>query len=137
MTKHIQVAVAVVMNPQDEIFISRRSATQHQGNKWEFPGGKVEPNEAVEAALQREIQEELGITIQTYTHLLDITHEYPAEAHSAAKTVTLHVYTVTQWQGEPRGAEGQTTCWVKRQALAELEFPIANRAIIARLLSSV
>jgi len=63
MTVH--VAVAVLINPHGQILISKRSASQHQGNKWEFPGGKVEAGETSRQALRREIREELGLVIQS------------------------------------------------------------------------
>ena len=124
----IQVAVAVIINDKDEVFISRRSADQHQGNKWEFPGGKVEANEKVEDALHREIKEELGIDIQSQNHLIDITHEYEA------KTVKLGVFEIRDWSGEPSGMEGQPTRWIKRVKLNEVEFPKANKAIVELLI---
>ena len=130
----IQVAVAVIINSDDEIFISRRSAEQHQGNKWEFPGGKVETGETSQEALVREIKEELGIDVQSSSHLTDITHKYKNDidsSHSiASKTVRLEVYEVRDWLGEPQGMEGQPTRWVKRAELAEIEFPAANKEIV-------
>ncbi len=124
----IQVAVAVIINDKDEIFISRRSADQHQGNKWEFPGGKVEENETVEDALKREIKEELGIDVQSQTHLIDITHEYDT------KTVKLEVFEIKNWTGEPCGMEGQPTRWIKREDLSDVEFPKANKTIVDLLM---
>jgi len=130
----IQVAVAVIINSEDEILISRRSAEQHQGNKWEFPGGKVEADETSQEALGREIKEELGIDVQASTHLTDITHEYQADDPELSKTVRLEVYEIRQWLGEPKGMEGQPTSWVKREDLADFEFPNANKAIIELLM---
>jgi len=124
----IQVAIAVIINDNDEIFISRRAADQHQGNKWEFPGGKVETNESVEDALRREIKEELGIEVHSQNHLIDITHEYET------KTVKLEVFEIRDWSGKPTGMEGQPTRWVKRSDLAEIEFPKANKAIVDLLM---
>lgn len=124
----IQVAVAVIINNNDEIFICRRSADQHQGNKWEFPGGKIEENEKVEDALRREIKEECGIDVQSQAHLIDITHEYET------KTVKLEVFEIRNWSGEPSGMEGQPTRWIKRSELTEVEFPKANKAIVELLI---
>jgi 8-oxo-dGTP diphosphatase len=124
----IQVAVAVIINDKDEVFISRRSADQHQGNKWEFPGGKVEENETVEDALRREIKEELGIDVQSQTYLIGITHEYDT------KRVKLEVFEIRDWTGEPSGMEGQPTRWIKRENLCDVEFPKANKAIVGLLM---
>ncbi len=131
----IQVAVAVIINSDDEILISRRSAEQHQGNKWEFPGGKVEADESSEEALGREIKEELGIEVQASIHLMDIVHEYKADDTEQSKTVKLEIFEVREWSGKPQGMEGQPTRWVKRAELAGIEFPKANKAIIDLLLN--
>ena len=131
----IQVAVAIITNSNDEILISRRSANQHQGNKWEFPGGKVEQGESVKEALNREIKEELGIEVLASTHFTQIDHEYKAVDPKQSKTVKLMVYEVKHWLGEARGMEGQPIRWVKRNALETFEFPNANKAIIKLLLN--
>ncbi len=131
----IQVAVAVIINSNDEILISRRSAEQHQGNKWEFPGGKLEANENTQEGLRREIKEELGIEVQSAKHLTDITHEYKADDPQQSKTVRLEVFEVREWLGEPQGMEGQPTRWAKREELLDIEFPTANKAIVELLLN--
>ena len=130
----IKVAVAIITNSNNEILISRRSANQHQGNKWEFPGGKVEEGETVKDALNREIKEELGIEILASEHFTDIDHEYKGDDPKQSKTVKLMVYEVKYWLGEPRGMEGQPIRWVKRNDLKTFEFPNANKAIIQLLL---
>ena len=61
--KRVHVAAAVIRDSSGKILIARRADTQHQGGLWEFPGGKVEADESVETALDRELQEELGITV--------------------------------------------------------------------------
>src|SRR3954465_8084222 len=75
--KRVHVAAAVIRGTDGKILIARRADTQHQGGLWEFPGGKVEPGEAVEAALARELQEELGITVEAARPLIKVTHDYP------------------------------------------------------------
>lgn len=133
--KLIRVAVAVIVNDKEEVLISRRSAEQHQGNKWEFPGGKVEEGETAKDALNREIKEELGIEVLTSTHLTDIDHEYKAVDPTQSKTVRLEVFKVKYWLGESHGMEGQPVRWVKRGELPHIDFPNANKAIIKLLLS--
>ena len=130
----IHVAVAVIINDDNEILISRRSADQHQGNKWEFPGGKVEQNETVQEALSREIKEELDIDVLASSHLIDITHEYKSDTPEDSKTVTLEVFEVRDWKGQAIGMEGQPTRWIKREELNDIEFPKANQEIIDLLI---
>lgn len=120
----VHVAVAVIVNQNDEILIAKRGSHQHQGNKWEFPGGKVEDNETSQEALRREIFEELGVQIESATQITNITHDY------ADKKVILDVYLVENWQGEIEGKENQPILWVDKKSLNQYEFPAANEAIL-------
>ena len=129
-TKHIHVAVGVITNPQKQILIAKRAANAHQGGLWEFPGGKVEAGEAVTDALARELFEELAIKPTACRFFMDIVHDYPD------KTVRLDIWTVSEFTGEPSGAEGQVIRWVALSELADYEFPKANVAIIDKLLKS-
>lgn len=123
----IHVAVAALVNPRREVLISKRPAGVHQGGLWEFPGGKLEVNEDVEAALGRELHEELGIRPATLRPLIRITHDYPD------KSVLLDVWYVSGFSGEPAGREGQSIRWVPVDRLADYEFPVANLPIITAL----
>lgn len=123
----IQVAVGIVANTAGAVLITRRPDHAHQGGLWEFPGGKVEAGEAVEMALQRELEEELGITVQVAKPWLRVHHAYPD------KTVLLDVWRVTAWDGEPRGREGQPLRWALPMQLADFTFPAADEPIVARL----
>lgn len=131
----IRVAVAVIINQNEEILIAKRSKDQHQGNKWEFPGGKIEPNETSQNALRREISEELGVDIQSASEMITITHEYIETDPNKNKTVILEVFDVREWQGEPRGAEGQPIRWITKAELDNYEFPTANADIVSKIKS--
>jgi len=122
--KRIHV-VAAVIERGDDILIARRPDHLHQGGKWEFPGGKVEPDEPVADALVRELQEELGIVSTRAEPLITICHDYPD------KHVLLDVWKVTAFKDEPRGMEGQEVRWVARNRLPEFDFPAANVPIVA------
>ncbi|GAA0397952.1 hypothetical protein GCM10009133_03680 [Cocleimonas flava] len=126
----IRVAVAAIINQDKEVLIAKRSKDQHQGNKWEFPGGKVEANETSQEALHREIMEELGIDIQSSSEMTSITHEYIEENPDNSKTVILDVFDVRDWRGEPKGVEGQPIRWVTVSEIDDYEFPIANVEIV-------
>ena len=129
MTDHdiIHVAVGVVINRQQEILISQRNMDSHQGGLWEFPGGKKEPQESIEVALQRELVEELGIKPMEFSPFAKILHHY------AEKTVLLDVWLITQYRGEEIGREGQAIEWCPITDLQPQNFPIANQAIIKKL----
>jgi len=95
----IHVAVAVIVNEQKQVLIALRQAHQHQGNLWEFPGGKVELGETTELALTREVKEELGVEIAKATPLIEIRHDYQD------KSVLLDVWSTRYFEGEPKGLE--------------------------------
>ena len=121
----IEVAAAVIRGSDGRVLIARRPLDKHQGGLWEFPGGKIEPGERAEAALARELREELGIEVRQARRLIRIHHDYPD------KHVLLDVWEVTDFDGEPHGAEGQPLAWVRSQDLPGYEFPAANRPIVA------
>ena len=121
----IHVAAAVIRGDDGKILITRRAATQHQGGLWEFPGGKVEPGETPQAALARELLEELGIQVGACRPLIKVNHDYND------KQVLLDVWEVSSFSGEPHGAEGQPLAWVTARELGQYDFPAANRAIVA------
>ena len=123
--KRVHVAAAVIRGTDGKILIARRADTQHQGGLWEFPGGKVEAGESVEAALGRELQEELGIVVKAARPLIKVQHDYPD------KHVLLDVWEVSEFTGEPHGAEGQPLAWVSQRELADYPFPEANQPIVA------
>ncbi len=123
--KRVHVAAAVIRGADGKILIARRADTQHQGGLWEFPGGKVEPGEAVETALARELHEELGIVVTAARPLIKIRHDYPD------KEILLDVWEVGAFTGVPHGAEGQPLAWVSNRELASYDFPAANQPIVA------
>jgi 8-oxo-dGTP diphosphatase len=91
---------------------------------WEFPGGKLELGEPVEAALARELREELAIEPRRARPLIRIPHHY------ADRRVLLDVWLVSDYTGEARGAEGQPLAWVAKESLGEYDFPAANGPVI-------
>ena len=122
--KRIHVAAAVILDKNDNVLIARRPDDKHMGGLWEFPGGKVEPDEKVTDALCRELDEEIGIQPTAFKPLIRIRHDYPD------KSVLLDVWTVMDFTGEPHGKEGQPVRWVARPELSSYEFPAANKPII-------
>lgn len=120
----VHVAVAVIVNPQQAVLLALRQPHQHQGDLWEFPGGKVESGEAVYDALLRETQEELGLTIISAEPLIQVQHDY------ADKSVLLDVWQVNDYNGLPTGQEGQRLRWSPVSELNPDDFPAANVAII-------
>lgn len=126
--KSVHVAVAVIQRSNGEICISKRADHQHQGGLWEFPGGKVEADEDITEALDRELHEELGIRVLAHRPLIEIHFEYPD------KHVFLDVHIVHEFTGEAHGREGQPVQWVPLTELENYQFPAANKGILEALL---
>jgi 8-oxo-dGTP diphosphatase len=122
--KIVHVAVAVIKNQHGQIFIAKRHKESHQGDLWEFPGGKVEDNETVLEALKRELLQETGITLIQASPLIRIHHDYDD------KSVLLDVWCVDEYTGKAFGKEGQKACWTKQDEFSLYDFPAANLPII-------
>jgi len=127
MSELVHVAVAIILNKNKEVLISLRAKDTHQGGLWEFPGGKLEKSESVSDALNREIYEELNISISKTSSFKKIKFHY------TDKSVLLDVWLVESFTGEPEGAEGQQIKWQAINDLRAEDFPAANRFIINSL----
>jgi 8-oxo-dGTP diphosphatase len=123
----LHIAVAVVTDRADRVLLARRPATAHQGGLWEFPGGKVEAGEDVLAALRREIEEEIGIRIDSARPFITIGHAYPD------REVLLDVWRVERWRGIASGCEGQPIAWVRPDAFDDYDFPAADLPILSAI----
>ncbi|MEX0607242.1 MAG: Nudix family hydrolase [Halofilum sp. (in: g-proteobacteria)] len=123
----IAVAVGVLQRADGRVLVAHRGAARHQGGGLEFPGGKIEPGEAAEQALARELFEEIGVHSPRTEPLVRRLHDY------GDRTVELDVFLVHSWTGEPCGAEGQRLEWLELEALTPDRFPAANRPILAAL----
>ncbi|EDN69051.1 mutator mutT protein [Beggiatoa sp. PS] len=124
MNEFLHVVAGVIYNAQKEILLAYRPKHTHQGGLWEFPGGKRQPQETVEQALVRELQEEIGITVQQTRPLIRIAHTYPE------RKVLLDVWEIEQWQDKAYGREGQLIQWCPIDSLRNHSFPAANYPII-------
>ena len=118
--------VAAVIERGGRVLIARRHAASHLGGRWEFPGGKRQAGETPEAALVREIREELDAAVTVGELLDDVEWRYPE------KTVRLRFFRCAI-ENEPRAAEGQEIAWVAPADLGRYEFPPADEGLVARL----
>lgn len=126
--KEVHVAVAVIVR-DGRVLIARRPDHVHQGGLLEFPGGKVEPGESVQAALVREIAEETSLRVPeaSLEPVIGIRHDY------GDKRVFLDVWETGAAEGEAEGCEGQPVEWLAPEQLRDEDFPAANRPIIRAL----
>lgn len=115
--KVTEVAVGVLVQPDGRFLLAQRPAGKPYEGYWEFPGGKLEPGESVEAALARELHEELGLDVTQCERWHILEHDYP---HAY---VRLHFCKVTAWRGEPVGREGQAFSWQATPVTVEPLLP--------------
>ena len=135
MSTHAATPIAVVcalIERDGQVLMAQRPAHKHLGGKWEFPGGKVEPGETPEAALHRELDEELGCQVEIVRPLTPHTHAY------ASVTVCLipFVTRLLSTSGELENREHAALRWVPAAELAALDLPAADRPIIAEYLET-
>ena len=122
----VDVAIAILLH-KSKVLVGWRQVNQHQGNKHEFPGGKVEKGETPEQACRREIYEEVGIGLKDWHRFDVICHEYDDII------VNLHLFHAYVPE-ELLSLIHQPWVWFDRDQLAELNFPKANAAILDRLI---
>ena len=124
---HKKIGVAVIYNNRGEILIDRRRNSGLMAGLWEFPGGKIEVGETVEACIKREIREELALDVTAGKHLITIEHTY------SEFRVTLIVHYCPYLGGTPQAIECEEIRWVTLAEIDKFTFPEANIQIIAAL----
>jgi mutator protein MutT len=118
--------VAAVIERDERFLVTRRPTGVHLAGLWEFPGGKIDPDESHHAALKRELREELDADIEVGELTFATTHPYPD------RNVALYFYRCTL-RGSARPLLGQEMRWVARPELPLLDFPPADAQLIERL----
>jgi 8-oxo-dGTP diphosphatase len=114
-----EVAVGILLRADGCFLLGQRPAGKPYAGYWEFPGGKLEAGESVEAALARELHEELGIVMNSSQPWRVLEHDYP---HAY---VRLHLHKIRDWHGEPVGREGQALSWQRAPAEVTPLLPAA------------
>lgn len=123
----INVVAAVIRNEEDKILITKRNLKKAQGGLWEFPGGKIEPNETREHAIVREIKEELDIDITVKEYLAEKIFTYPD------KQINLIALECAKVNGEIKLLEHEACEWITSEELVNYEFAPADLFIVERL----
>ena len=123
------VAAVALIDADGRVLLAQRPPGKSLAGLWEFPGGKVETGETPEAALIRELAEELGIDTKEscLAPLTFASHAYP-EFH-----LLMPLYACRRWSGTPTPREGQTLAWVRVAQLGNYPMPPADKPLIAML----
>jgi mutator protein MutT len=120
---HFQVAAGLI--PKDgTILIARRPAGTHLAGLWEFPGGKKEEGETLLECLEREIREELGITVKAERLLCMVEHEYES------KSISLHLFQCSSPNEDPSPLGCDALEWVRPEELDRYPMPPADKEFI-------
>lgn len=127
----IWVVAAALINPDGKVLVQKRAADRSMAGLWEFPGGKIEPNERPENALVRELYEELGISLQPE----DLTPLSFASAPLGEQHLLLLLYICRKWHGVPAALDASAIQWSSINALQDLEMPPADVPLVKALLA--
>lgn len=129
--KQIECAAGIIQNAENKILIAKRPLHKPWGGFWEFPGGKIEPEELAADALARELLEELGISADPTSfkdkELLSYSFDYPNYS------VLLEFFLVSEFTGEPQALEGQSIQWVNISELGNYQMLEGNLRMVEEL----
>ncbi len=125
----VLVAACALIDRDGRVLLARRPEGKRMAGLWEFPGGKLDPGETPEAALIRELKEELGIDISA-----DCLAPFAFASHPYERFhLLMPLYLCRRWKGIPRAREGQTLTWARPEKLAEYPMPPADKPLIPLL----
>jgi 8-oxo-dGTP diphosphatase len=122
----VTVAAVALIDADGRVLLAQRPAHKEHGGLWEFPGGKIHPGETPEAALIRELKEELGIDVpaRCLAPLTFASHSY--ETYH----LLMPLYACRNWHGEPEPLEGQKLAWVRKDKLPSYAMPPADIPLV-------
>ena len=132
-TRVLLVVACALVDPDGRILLAQRPKGKAMEGLWEFPGGKVDPGERPEAALIRELREELEVETKPscLAPLTFASHAY-ADFH-----LLMPLYICRRWWGTVRATEGQTLKWVRPRAMRDYPMPPADEPLVAHLIDTL
>lgn len=129
MGSPLHVMAGVLLDPAGRVLLAQRPPGKHLAGMWEFPGGKLEPDETPQAALARELREELGIEPITAVPLIRVPWHY------GERGLLLDAWCITRWHGTPSSLEGQALQWCLPAQVEPAILAPADRPILQALRS--
>lgn len=123
----IAVAAGCLVDGDGRVLIAQRPHGKIAAGQWEFPGGKIEAGETARAALVRELEEELGVTVRVARPLIKVVHAY------RERTVELDCWLASAWDGDPQGREQQAFAWVRLDEIDDYPILAADGPILSAL----
>ena len=120
------VVAAALVDAEGQVLLQQRPEGRSMAGLWEFPGGKVEPGESAEAALVRELAEELGIAVEADS----LSPGAFASADIGARPLLLLLYLCREWSGDPRPLHASALQWVRPREMTALPMPPADLPLI-------
>ncbi len=123
--KQIEV-VAALIKQENKVLATQRGYGEWKDG-WEFPGGKIEAGETPEAALRREILEELAVEVEVQSRLVTVEYDYP-QFH-----LTMHCYWCRLLKGEPTLLEHEAAQWLTRDQLDSVDWLPADLEVVAAI----
>lgn len=127
---YVQVAIGIIVR-DGEVLVTRRGQGDRFEGLWEFPGGKLLPEESPSGCLHRELDEELGVRVTVLARLAPIAHDY------GTFKVMLHPFVAAIESGEPAPKAARERRWVPAGQVRNLPFPEANRDLLESIESIV
>lgn len=127
--KTVLVSAVALIDADGRVLLAQRPEGKAMAGMWEFPGGKIEPGETPEAAIIREIKEELGVDLcdSCISPLTFVSHTYD-DFH-----LLMMLYICRNWEGIPQSLEGQALTWKRPQDMHALPMPPADKPLVAAL----
>jgi 8-oxo-dGTP diphosphatase len=127
----VLTVVAALIESEGKVLACQRKRGSTFELLWEFPGGKVEPGETLEVALERELREELGVVARIGPEVHRVHHQY----RQTGKAFELVFFAASAPPGDVQNLEFERIAWREPKSLAELDFLEADRELIAKLAS--
>lgn len=121
---HFRVVAGILADEAGRVLLAERTGDHALAGFWEFPGGKIGAGETSEAALVRELAEEIGVRVNPGVPCLQLEHVYPD------RRVSIEFFLIRQWRGTPAGLEGQGLRWLLPRDIDVRELLPANAPVL-------